>query len=344
MGRLLYLVACLACIGVGAYVWKVKHTGIAVTPVVAEEAAVPTAPPSPIVVTVGGEKVTQEDVDWEYAVATNEVVGKGPLAAGGEDAGGLTPIPDLGARYQVEMLPLKRAIVSTIIERKVLYTYLRVDKEFDYDDPARYSACLREWQNAVSGKAPAVLARGGKERLKARLCERSILDQYLRERVFQGVAVTDAEVVEYFKNRPGEFVEPERVTIRQILVANESEAKRLRGQLNAANFADLAKRHSIAPEGEQGGKLGPFSQASVPSLFEIAAHMRKGEISDVVKSPYGFHIVMLLEHFPKRELGLDGAKPKIRAILRKKREEEAYQKWVERALVAVSITTPKSAF
>lgn len=333
MPKLLYALLSLAFFAIGAYVFKVKNTGQPLAALEEVEAPRPQVfQPTAVIVEVGAEKVTQEDIDWEYSLLTE----------GLEDKESLTPIPDLGQKYNEEMAALRKSLVSNVVERKLLYQYLQQDREFGFDDPKRYMDCMTEWQNSVkSEESKALLAKGGKERLKSRLCERSILDQYMTERVFTKIKLQDQEIVEYFKNHQNEFKVQERVEIRQILLGDEDEAKKVRSHTNANNFAQMAKEHSLSPEAERGGHLGPFPKGGMPAVFEYAFHMKKGEVSQVLKSNYGYHIIMLLEKYPKKELSLDEARPRIMAILKKKHEEEAYRKWVDQALAAISVTSPK---
>ena len=60
-------------------------------------------------------------------------------------------------------------------------------------------------------------------------------------------------------------------------------------------LAEMAKEHSLSPEAERGGHLGPFPKGGMPAVFEYAFHMKKGDVSEVLKSNYGYHIIMLTD-------------------------------------------------
>ncbi len=201
MRKQFYGMACALLFIAGAYVWKVKRSGL--------EDILPSAEKprqimeSGIMVEVGPERVTQADVDWEYDA----------LVSAATDPKALTPVPDLGERLGKELEPLRRSLLSNIIERKLLFVYLQQDRAFSYDDPARYTSCLAAWQ--------AALARGPKpssessRMLKAKLCEQSLFEQYWDERLGSEVTVTEAEVTAYFAAHADEFLYPDRVLIRE---------------------------------------------------------------------------------------------------------------------------------
>ena len=331
MGKLFYAAFSVLCFGVGVYVWKIKNTGAAQTPQAEVAPPQEDSHPTGTVVDIAGSQVTEADVDWEYDLVTDGILNNEEL----------TPIPNLGPRYKEEMKPLRKQLVANIIERKVLFAFVQQDKGFFFDDPGRYNSCMNDWQETIKTNEKAFSSKESRARLRTRLCERSVLDQYLKEKVFSAVAVVDAEALEYYKNHRAEYKRPERVTIKQVVLATEGEAKKVRAQINSSNFEEVARAKSIAPEGVDGGRLGPFTKSAIPSIFDLAYGMKKGEISPIMKTPYGYHIITLVEKFPRSELGFDEVKDRVTAALRTKKQEDEYQKWVEKALASVAVNTPK---
>ncbi|MEY4631694.1 MAG: hypothetical protein RIQ81_1814 [Pseudomonadota bacterium] len=284
-------------------------------------------------VEVAGVPITSDDLEWEYRFHLKGIQG----------AADMTPIPDLGTKMEKELSPLKQKLLSGMVERKALFKYLQQDRKFDVEDPSRFTGCLKEWQTTLEMIPGEFPTNRSKELLKSRLCERSIIMQYLESRVLPAVAPTDAQITEYYKNHLPDFRVPPRAVVRQVVLANENDAKSVKREINQNNFADLAKKHSITPEGETaGGKVGPFAKGEVPAIFDVAFEMQRGQISEILKSTYGFHIIMLEGKQPRRELSLKEATPKIRAILSARRKDEEYRKWLESALNSVPITSPRS--
>lgn len=110
---------------------------------------------------------------------------------------------------------------------------------------------------------------------------------------------TDEELKEYYEKNRERFKDmPERVRVRHILVPEEEEAKDLLKKITAGeDFVKLAKEHSICPSAKNGGDLGYFSRGRMAPLFEEAAFkLKKGEVSDVVRTNFGFHIIKMEDH------------------------------------------------
>ncbi len=286
-----------------------------------------------VLVEVANTPINSDDLEWEYNLHTKGMTGSGEM----------TPIPDLGSKLDKELSPLKQSLLAGMIERKLLFKYLQQDRKFDLEDPSRFTSCLKEWQSALESSPELFQTNHSKELLKNRLCERSIILQYTESRIFSLVVATDAQITEYYKNHLPEFRFPPRATIRQVVLADEPTAKKVKREINHQNFQELARQYSITPEGAgDGGKVGPFAKGEVPAVFDVSFEMQPGQISEILKSTYGFHIIMLQSKRPRQELSLKEATPKIRAIVTAKRKEEEYRKWLEAALNSIPITSPRS--
>lgn len=85
----------------------------------------------------------------------------------------------------------------------------------------------------------------------------------------------------------------EMVRASHILVKTEEEAKKLKEEIkNAEDFAQKAKEVSLCPSGKNGGMLGQFGRGQMVKPFEDAAFSLKvGEISEPVKTQFGYHLI-----------------------------------------------------
>lgn len=124
--------------------------------------------------------------------------------------------------------------------------------------------------------------------------KRDILATFILNRVLNPPSESDeGKEKESEKAREIEAETP-YVKFQQIVTKDEDSAEEVMNRLKRGeDFQKLAEEFSIAPE--KGKILGPFFPGELPSEFDICFNMREGEISNIVKSPYGFHIFKLVE-------------------------------------------------
>jgi parvulin-like peptidyl-prolyl isomerase len=89
----------------------------------------------------------------------------------------------------------------------------------------------------------------------------------------------------------------DHVHCAHILVKTEQEAKTILERLNKGEkFANMAKQVSLCPSGKRGGDLGTFGRGKMVKEFETAAFkLNKGEVSPIVKTKFGYHLIKRLE-------------------------------------------------
>lgn len=147
---------------------------------------------------------------------------------------------------------------------------------------------------------------------------------------FKGKAqVTEQEAKDFYNNNQDKFKQPEMAHARHILItAKETEPKadkdRKRAKLvqikkqlkDGGNFADLAKQFSDCPSKDRGGDLGFFPRGQMVKPFEQAVFkMMPGDVSDIVETEFGYHLIKLEEKKPAKTVTFDEAKAKITAYL-----------------------------
>jgi foldase protein PrsA len=146
--------------------------------------------------------------------------------------------------------------------------------------------------------------------------------------------VSDAEIREHFVRNRATFDQPAQARVRHILVKTEAEARivlaRLRG---GEDFAAVAKALSQDPGSkEQGGELGPIQRGQTVPEFERAAFaLPIGQISDPVKTSFGYHILQVQERIAARPATLEAAREQIRRALTERKQQEAFQAWLKAA-------------
>jgi len=327
--RYVILGAWIGCFLIGYFTWKIFHTG---TFFLGKQTQDGSLEDMDYTVYVGDYLITHQDIEWEYNFYLKQL-NAAPSEEGGSGQAELPKKP---------IFELYNKIMADLIERKLLYQFIASDQQFNLNEPSRFIHCLEQWTSTVREQGDLFAHEKTRTQLKAMLCEKDVLDQYMKERIADTIVLTDAEMREYYQSHKSEFHEPTRVRIRQIVVGSESEAKKVRSRVNSSNFESIAREVSISPEAKDGGLLGPFAKADMPSVFDVAFEMTPGEIQGILKSTYGFHIIMLDRKFPKADLGFEAAKGRIQEILKKKRQDEEYKKWVEMALNTIPIKSSRT--
>ncbi|MFZ6688436.1 SurA N-terminal domain-containing protein [Undibacterium sp. SXout11W] len=159
------------------------------------------------------------------------------------------------------------------------------------------------------------------------------------------ISVTDAEVQDFYKNNAKAYSVDEQRRASHILIAvakdasaaDKAKAKAKADGLladlrkNPAAFAKLAKENSQDPvSAERGGDLDFFGKGALPKVFDdVAFKLNKGDISDVVQSDFGYHIIEVTDVKPASIKPLDDVKAQIAADIRKQKASKAYAEAAE---------------
>ena len=154
---------------------------------------------------------------------------------------------------------------------------------------------------------------GGPENYKKALDAQGITEVRFRKELEKGAKVnklveqacagvadpTEDEVAKFYEAHKAEFVVPPQVLCQHILVKGSDDAaldkiKAIRERIvgGGADFAEEAKKNSDCPSGQEGGSLGWFGRGMmVPEFDKVAFEMKKGEVSGVVSTQFGYHII-----------------------------------------------------
>lgn len=262
----------------------------------------PQAAPAPRpVALVNGEPVPAEALERELREAQAGTAGAGP----GVDK-------------------LKARILDELVERTLLLQQAKARSIVVGQDQVE-RALLRVRADYPGTHFDDLLAqeRLSQTELRERLKEQLVLERLFEAEVFPRIQVGDEDVQRYYAEHAKEFEEPEAAHVLQIVVATKEEAQQLRDKLRQSpgNFAELAKKNSIGPEGKNGGDLGLIGKGSgFPEVFDVCFTLPINAISEVTPSPYGFHLFKVTERRPAQRRPLEKAAADIREkLLRDKR-------------------------
>ena len=144
-----------------------------------------------------------------------------------------------------------------------------------------------------------------------------IVKTYLRKEIEEKVQVTDEDVAKYYEANKDKFKEPEKAKVSHILVDTEAEAKDILAKLQGgADFAALAKEKSKCPSKDKGGDLGFVSKGqTVPEFEQAVFALQPGQMSGVVKTQFGYHIIKVTEKQPEKAMALNDIKDQLKQML-----------------------------
>ena len=155
-----------------------------------------------------------------------------------------------------------------------------------------------------------------------------MIDMYLKE-VQENIAFAkEDEINKYYEEHKQDFTNPIAVTAKHILVSTKEEAKNALDRINKGeNFDVIAKEISTDKvSAEKGGQIGPFRRGELVKEFEdVVFNLKKGEISDIVETPFGFHIITKVSEEKLQPIPEDVAKAEIKGII----EKTKFEKWFE---------------
>ncbi|HBC87885.1 MAG TPA: hypothetical protein DCZ94_13095 [Lentisphaeria bacterium] len=262
-----------------------------------------------LVAKIGDEKITRDKIKEEFK----------PILMMMKDNGQLSAIPPEAWKAEV------KERLNDIIASKIL---LKLAKADGYNpDPVKAE---EEFKNLTAQVPPEnldeTLAKQGmtKAAILENLAIGLAIKKWIDDKVVPGITVTDADAEKYYRENQDRFKRPESVRASHILITpddidpekekgmSEEDKKKAEQALKDAarkkaseilakikqgeDFAKLAAENSACPSKEKGGDLGAFEKGRMAEEFEKAAFaMEPGNISEVVETDYGFHIIKLTE-------------------------------------------------
>jgi peptidyl-prolyl cis-trans isomerase C len=167
-----------------------------------------------------------------------------------------------------------------------------------------------------------------------------------------GVApASDAEMRDFYDKNPDRFQQPERVRASHILIKTEKtdsdavkaeKRAKIEGILaslkKGADFAELARTNSECPSKEQGGDLGYFERGSMVPEFEAAAFtLKTGQLSGVVETQFGYHVIKVTDHAKQAATPFEQTKQQLSAYLSDQKRNAAIATYFDSLRTAAKI-------
>lgn len=193
--------------------------------------------------------------------------------------------------------------IKKIIEEMVAQELLLIDaKENDLDKEEEFIQTLEHTKN-------------------------NLLKSYSFSKVVSQAQVTDEEVKDLFEENKEKFAK-DSVKASHILVDSKEKAEDIISEIEAGkSFEDAAKEYSSCPSAEEGGRLGEFSRGQMVKEFEDVAFSQEiNQISEPVKSQFGYHIILTTERNSPEDVELSDVEEAVRSEALRLKQLELYQK------------------
>jgi len=177
-----------------------------------------------------------------------------------------------------------------------------------------------------------------KKRTKQQLMIIKLIDMEVKSKIDKP---TNEEAKTFYKNNESQLWEPEKVRVRHILIRVSSDTpkdlalKKARKVLALAkkgeDFAELARKYSEGPSSVNGGDLGFFARGDmVPEFEKVAFSLKVGEISGIVKTKFGYHIIKCIGKKAREKKSYEDVKDDIKNYIFQMRFEENYQRYIRK--------------
>ena len=251
-----------------------------------------------------------------------------------------------------------RMLLDDIIVDKLLAKRSADTKVTDDEVNAQFARITSKIGSEAELKKQVEAAGETIDKVKSGLRDRLREEHWIDDQVKDQVKVSDSDAEDFYKKNPDKFKKPEEVRASHILVKVEADAKpevvvekqkaaqKIADRVKKGeDFAALAKQISEDPSAkENSGDLDFFTrEAMVPEFSKAAFAMKKGEISDPVRSEFGYHVIKVTDRKDAETLSFDKVKPQLVAFLEKQKKQEAISKVLEdvRAKADVKINLPE---
>ncbi len=297
-----------------------------------------------VLVTVNGQKITEGDLDTQLRQMMEAQSGGRPVNE--------MQFQQTRQRFHDQLVQFmidEELVGSEVAKQKLTVSDKEIETRVEemFQDAMKSQSMTREEFNDTMQQRRGMTLQQMADRLKT---DPNMRKQVLREKLLNAkrpaeLKITDEDVAAYYRENQKQFSKPELVKASHILIDtrrlktdDEKQAARKKAEDLAAkakapgaDFAALAKEHSSCPSKAKGGDLGFFArQGPMVEPFAAAAFaMKPGEVSDVVETQFGFHIIKVTDRKGPETLTEEKAADTIRAQLRRERIEKVSKEYVQ---------------
>lgn len=287
-----------------------------------------------------------EIIDRIVALVNNEVITLSELEEFGGRLFQQLKESTLPAEREEKLKKARREALEQLIENKLLEQEIRKRKvEVSEREVDAAVAEILKHNRLTENELKVALAKEGitlaayRRHIRNDLGKMRLINREIKSKI----VVNEEDLKKIYQEKIKEFTDPVEVKLQQIFIPwprggtteegnnTEQKVKDLwRRARQGEDFTELARTYSLGPEAKDGGVLGYFKkQELIPELEEEAFKMEVGEISEIIRSPHGFHILRLLERKGGTPKPFAEVAPKIREAKLQEEAEKKFQDWLQ---------------
>ena len=251
----------------------------------------------------------------------------------------------VGAPISISEQDLLKEVLNMVIEEKL---QIQEGKKLGFViDEDAVDAAMEEIikkNDLADGQLQEMLKREGRtlKSYKNHIRDQIMVSKITRFEIGNRVKVSEKSIIKYYKENQKEFWQEGKVKARHILFIAErgssekirreklQQAKKILLKLRKGNdFAKLAMKYSEDISASNGGDVGFVGRGKmVPEFEEAVFNLKPGQVSDIVKTEYGYHIIKVEEVLPGKTLTLKDVKNRIHQILTMQIQKQVYDVWM----------------
>ncbi len=251
-----------------------------------------------------------------------------------------------GGKVELSDRELTREVLNTIIDEKLqVQEAKKLSLKVDNSNVEKALDDIKKENNISEKQLAKMLDQEGRslKEYKDHIRDQILTSKVIRFEMGNRIKVSDREMFHYYKNHQKEFWTPGKFFVSHILFIvdpksadkerrlKELKAREILRRLRAGqDFAELARKYSEDVSASSGGTIGEIKRGQLlPELENVIFKMREGEISDLVRSSYGYHIVKVDKVVPGKTQPFDEVKAQIRNFLAQKKKKTQYKEWMD---------------
>ena len=280
------------------------------------------------VAVVNGSVITQEDFDREMTLV-------------------LQRLASMGRSFDdSQVLGIKKEVLEGLIAAELLYQESQ-RKGIKVEEAAineQLETLRKRFPSEDEFKGALIKMNLSEAEVKSQIKRGLTIEQLITEQFVEKVTVSGTEVKGYYDSHPDSFKQPEQVQASHILIkvdpeAEESQRAAARKKIEeiqqklreGEDFAALAKAFSEGPSSAKGGDLGYFRRGQMLKPFEEAAFaLRPGEVSEVVETRFGYHLIKVMDKKPETAIPYEDIKEKVEQYLKDMKARQEVDLYVKK--------------